>query len=128
VIWLLLYIIPCLFLAWYNARLIKKGKHIYHALNGALHISVAAISFFVLKDWKAPIVILLIAKLFFDTALNLMRGLSIDYVSPEVIAYTSLKEAFKKGKVTDYIEWKLFRSSAIPKIIYILLIVILIVI
>ena len=127
-IWLLLYIIPCVLLAKRDANKIKNGKKIKHFWNGIIHFAISIIAAFLLKDWKAVPAIWLLAKLSFDVSLNHFRGLSLDYISPEVIAYKSLGEAYKKGKITDYIEWRLFRSSALPKIIYAFIIVILIVI
>ena len=128
-IWLLLYIIPCLLLAWYNAKLIKKGKKILHFWNGLMHFSTAVAATIWLKDWRVPVIIWLLAKTVFDTALNLMRGLPLDYISPEVKKYAGLKEALKKGKTTDWLEYKIFHGNAVvAKIVYLFIIVMLFVI
>lgn len=121
----LLYIPFAIFRAWIDAKRIKSGKHIYHGLNGGITIAIAAL-FWWLADWKAGFAILFIHKVFFDTALNYFRGLGIDYVSPEVKSYPDIRMAFQKGKVIDYIEYRIFgNSSVVPKILYCLFIIVL---
>jgi hypothetical protein len=120
-----LYAIACIGFAAYNNDLIRDGKRIYHAINGAIHLT-AAILIGYFTNWQYGLAVLFIAKLFFDTSLNLMRGLSIDYISPEVKAYKNWKVAIQKGKFTDWLEYKLFKGNGIiPKILYALIIVIL---
>lgn len=113
----LLYIPVLLILAWYNAVLIRKGKRIYHFWNGVLHCAVA-VGVWLLDDWKSGIAVLPITNLVFNTALNLLRGLPVDYTSPEVKQYTGLWMAWQKGKVVDYIEYKVFLGSRIAAMIF----------
>lgn len=109
----LLYAIFCIGFAYLNAHLIKKGKRIYHALNGAIHIAAAAAGLYFF-DWQTGIAILFVSRLVFDTALNLMRGKAIDYTSPS------------PKSIVDKIEQKIFKRDGVtPKLIYILLIVVL---
>ena len=102
----LLYIPFCIAFAWLNAILIKKGKRIYHALNGMLHLSVAiVIGYF--THWQYGLATLCITRLFFDVSLNLFRGLPIDYVSP------------KPKSIVDIAEKKIFGNDGFtPKVIY----------
>ncbi len=121
----LLYIPIAILRAWIDAKRIKGGKRIYHGINGAITLACAALVFW-LADWKVALSLLFITRVFFDVSLNLFRGLGIDYISPEVVRYISLKEAFRKGKVADYIEYRLFKNNGYaPKILYLLIIVIL---
>lgn len=106
----LLYIPILLILAWYNAVLIRKGKRIYHFWNGLLHCVVAG-GVWVLDSWQSGLAVLFIARVVFDTALNLMRGLPIDYVPKD------------PKSIVDKLEKKVFGNNGIiPKIIYIIII------
>jgi len=121
----ILYIPFCIFFAWLNAKWIAEGKTIRHGLNGLLHLSVAVLIGWLIK-WQYGLCILFITRLFFDVALNLFRKLPVDYISPEVKSYTGLMMDFRKGKVIDYVEYKLFGNNGyLPKIIYAMIIVIL---
>lgn len=112
-IWLLLYAIACIGLAAYNNDLIRDGKRIYHAINGAIHLT-AAILIGYFTNWQYGLAVLFIARLFFDVSLNLMRGLAIDYVSP------------KPKSIVDRIEkWAFKNNGLVPKILYAFIIVIL---
>jgi hypothetical protein len=112
-IWLLLYAIACIGLAAFNADLIRDGKRIYHFWNGAIHLT-AAILIGYFTNWQYGLAVLFIARLFFDVSLNLMRGLSIDYVSP------------KPKSIVDRVEkWVFKNNGIIPKILYAFIIVIL---
>lgn len=114
----LFYIPFAIAFAWLNWYwIVKKRKSPKHFWNGLLHCVAAGIAFW-LAGWKAGVAVLFIARLVFDTALNLFRSLPVDYVSPEVRGYTGLRMAIQKGKVIDYIEWKLFKNALVPKIIY----------
>jgi hypothetical protein len=109
---LTLYIIPLLILAKDNTTRIKKSKRIYHGLNGALHLFVAAGAYF-LFGWTGAILILLLTRVVFDVALNLMRGLPIDYVSKS------------PKSIVDKIEkWVFNGNGMIPKMLYAFLIII----
>ena len=112
-IYLLLYAALCIVFAKINAIWIKDGKRIYHGVNGAIHLIAAGVGFWI-EGWQVGIATLFVARLFFDVALNLFRGLAIDYVP-----------AAPKS-IIDKIEKKLFnRDGLTPKIIYLTIIVIL---
>lgn len=121
-IYIISYALFCIAFAWLNSFLIKRGKRIFHALNGLLHIA-AAVAGWYYWGWQIGVSILFVARLFFDVALNLFRGLPIDYVSPEVMRYNNLMEAIDKGKVIDFVEYKIFGDSVMPKLIYLSVIV-----
>lgn len=112
----LLYIPFCIFYAWLNARWIAKEKRIYHGLNGAIHIVVAAVVAW-FTHWYHFFTVLLIARVAFDWALNLFRRLPLNYVSP------------KPKSIVDRAEKTVFGLNGIlPKVIYIVIIVVLILI
>ncbi len=101
----------CIAFAWLNSFLIKKGKRIYHALNGVLHIA-AAVAGWHFWGWQIGVAILFVARLFFDVALNLFRGLAIDYIP------------VNPKSTIDKIEKKVFNNDGImPKLIYLAIIV-----
>ncbi len=112
-IYLIAYALFCIAFAWLNSFLIKKGKRIYHALNGLLHIA-AAVAGWHFWGWQIGVAILFVARLFFDVSLNLFRGKAIDYVSPN------------PKSIVDKVEKKLFRTDGIsPKILYLFIIIVL---
>jgi hypothetical protein len=118
-IWLFLYAVACIGLAAYNNDLINEGKKILHFWNGLCHVTFAVLIAWRTHEWSYFFAVLCIARVFFDVSLNIWRGLPLDYISPEVKRYENLKEAFKKGKVVDFIEYKLFKGNGyIPKILY----------
>jgi hypothetical protein len=81
-------------------------------MNGIIHLAAAAGAYF-LFGWKGVVVILLVTRVVFDVSLNLMRGLPIDYVSKS------------PKSIVDKIEkWVFSGNGMIPKIIYLLLIII----
>lgn len=107
----LLYIPVAIAFAWLNARWIKNGKRVYHGLNGALHLTVAGLVFY-FDSWQQGLAVLFITRVFFDWALNLMRGLPLGYVSP------------KPKSIVDRLEKAVFKLDGVtPKIIYLLIIV-----
>ena len=119
-IWLLLYIIPCIAFAKINSNWTKykvdwaKGKKIKHFWNGLLHLTVAVTSWFIFHQWQAPVIVILLARLVFDTAYYLFMGHSIDYVT------------LTPKSITDKVEQFFFKKDGItPKIIYLLLLIIL---
>lgn len=107
----LAYAVICIVMAWINAYYIKKGRRIYHGVNGAVHlvlwIAVAAIA-----GWRV-LVMPFIGRLVFDTSLNLFRGLKINYVSANPLS------------IVDRLEKAVFGLNGYaPKIIYIIIIII----
>lgn len=131
----LLYAPVAIVFAYVNYRWIKKGgetgrqKTVRHGLNGLLHASFAFLVWNITKRPLDVLNLLMIAKLFFDSALDKFRGKGLDYVSPEVIVYPGFKYALFHGKFWDYVEYRVFGlSSAVPKIIESIIIVLLIII
>lgn len=117
--WLLLYIIPCVIFAKINERWTQKvdwanGKKIKHFWNGLLHCAAAVAAWFIFKQWQAPLIILFLARLVFDTSYYLFMGHSLDYVT------------LTPKSIVDKVEQRVFgKNGLIPKIIYALIIVIL---
>ncbi len=110
-IYLIAYALFCVAFAWLNSFLIKKGKRIYHALNGLLHIT-AAVAGWYFWGWQIGLAILFVARLFFDVALNIFRGLPIDYISAN------------PKSIIDKLEKKIFNNDGImPKLIYLAIII-----
>lgn len=123
---LFIYLCFTVWLAWDNAKRKAADKHIYHGLNGSLHILAAVI---LLPDWMASVALLLLIKVVFDTSMNLFSKLPIDYISSEVRLIKSLWSALVKGKFTDYIEYKIFGNNGYtPKIIYLIIAVCLLIV
>jgi hypothetical protein len=80
-IFVLLYQCLAGFLAWWNYTLIKNNRRIYHALNGALHLTAASlIGWF--EGWNYGVSCLLFTRVIFDFVLNVLRHLGAGYVSP----------------------------------------------
>lgn len=113
-IYLIAYALFSVAFAWLNSYWIKQNKRIYHGINGAIHLLAAGAGWY-LFSWQIGLAILFVARLFFDVSLNLFRGLSIDYVSPN------------PKSIVDRVEKKLFKLNGIvPKLIYLLVIIMLV--
>ncbi len=102
-----LYALLCIGFAYVNYWLIeKKNARIYHGLNGAIHLLLIGICGYIYGLWIA-MVMLFIGRLFFDVALNLIRGKAIDYVSP------------RPKSIVDRVEKRIFGNNGLlPKLIY----------
>lgn len=113
IIYQLLSAVFYVFFASLNAQWIADGLRVKHAINGLAFITIAVIAALVFH----PIcffIILLNTRVVFDTALNLFRGVGLDYVSPD------------PKSIVDKIEKKLFQNSGlIPKILYLFLSIVL---
>lgn len=108
-----LYIVFCLILAFVNSKIIKADKPIYHGINGALHIACWCLVAWKTSSWFPVVIMPFIGRLFFDVALNLMRGKALDYVS------------LKPRAVADKVEKSIFGMNAkLPKVIYLVVIVV----
>lgn len=108
---ILLYAIFCVWFAWLNSEWIKKGKKVKHFWNGLIHLFAAVLSLY-FSGWQLAISVLLTARVAFDWALNLFRGLGLGYVplTPKSIA--------------DKVEKAVFGLNGIlPKIIYIIIVI-----
>lgn len=103
------YIIFCVILAHVNFVMIGKDKKPNHWLNGLIHLTMAAVCYFVF--WKpGAIIILCNARVFFDATLNYLRFGRINYVS------------LSPSSLIDKIERKIFGNDGYaPKIIYLLI-------
>lgn len=111
------YIIFCIALACYNNKRIKQDKKILHGLN-ALYHAIYWVAFYLLV--KSPWLTLslpFLGRLFFDSALNTMRGLPLDYV------------AKNPKSIIDKIEKKIFGYDGFtPKFVYLIIAITLIII
>lgn len=115
----LIYAAVCVILAYINAKIIFKDKPITHWYNGAVHIAVIGLAFLLTHEWLLILIMLLEGRLVFDLALNKFRGLPFNYVSEWV------KAGDKRSSKIDVAEWKIFKSGALPKILYMAIIIIL---
>lgn len=121
----LVLILVNILMAWWHSRLLKKDRKIKHGWWGLAYILFASITTYYSEDVAVFINSLFIRKVFFDTALNLFRRLAIFYVSPEIERYSGLREAIKKGKVIDWLHYKLFgMHSEIYMSIYLMVVVV----
>lgn len=103
---LLLYATFCIAFAGLNAYLINKGKRIYHALNGAIHlICIGLIWYF--YGWKLGVAAFPVARVFFDWSLNLFRGYALGYVP------IAPKSIIDKGEKLIF-----GMNGILPKVIY----------
>lgn len=97
----------CIFFAYLNAHLIEVlNERIRHGFNGIFH-ATACVYFGLEVHWTVGLQMLLIGRLFFDTPLNLFRGLPVFYV-PE-----------KPRSLVDQVEKALFGNNGwLPKSLY----------
>lgn len=96
-IWLqLIFLAVNILMAWWHGRLIAKDKTIKHGLWGGAYLAAAIAVSWWAKSWQLFILLCLIRKVFFDTALNLFRGKNMFYVSS------------KTTSIIDKIHYKIF--------------------
>jgi ribose/xylose/arabinose/galactoside ABC-type transport system permease subunit len=102
-----LYIVFCIILAYINYRLIINDRRIYHALNGLAHLAFWVIVYLTMDSLILTLAFPFIARLFFDVALNLFRGLPLDYVpkNPKSIADKVEKAVFGSAGFTPKLIW-----------------------
>lgn len=105
----ILYILFCLGLAKYNAYRIKvKNLVIDHPANGIIHLLCWSLIFSLRQDYILLVTLPFAGRVFFDSALDRFRGLSLDYVSADPESWIDKAEKF------------VFRDNGIlPKIIYV---------
>lgn len=115
---IILFLAANIVMAWYHSELIKDGVKIKHGLWGGAYLVLAAGSAYFQDSITLFILLLVMRKFVFDTALNLFRGLGLLYVSPELERYTGLWDAIKKGKVIDWVHYKIFGSNSLPYMIF----------
>lgn len=110
----LVYIFVCTLLAYINYRVIVADKQVYHWLNGLVHLVCWATVYLLTHNWILMIALPFIARLFFDTMLNLFRGLPLDYVPK------------KPKSVIDKLEKSVFDNNGVlPRAIYLVVIIVL---
>lgn len=80
-IYLILYQVFVVWLAWNNKKRIENGKKIHHGLNGGIHILTAICVGFGCS-WNFGVALLFLSRVVFDVSLNLFRGLGVGYISP----------------------------------------------
>ena len=112
---MILYGLFCIVFAWINRNIIRRHGKIKHGINGAIHLVWFAFIWYSLGEWAA-IGSMFLGKVVFDTSLNLFRGLAIDYLSPEVRRYKGLRDAWKGGRIMDYLEYKVFKDMIPAKL------------
>lgn len=97
-----------IWMARYHSRLLKKDKKIKHGWWGLSYVVLSCSITYFLGDLWLLLACFLLRKFLFDISLNLFRGLGIFYVSPELTTYEGLRDAIRKGKVIDWVHYKLF--------------------
>jgi hypothetical protein len=116
-IWAISYIAFCVVLAFINYEVIDSNKRVYHGLNGAAHLLAWAGIFAITHSWVLVAAMPFLARVVFDTSLNLMRDKPIDYVTA------------KPKSIVDKMEQKVFgKNGYAPKIIYLTIAITLIII
>lgn len=111
---LLSYTFILILFAYLNKQEIHdKNKRIYHGINGALHMTIC-IYCFLEYCWETGFSMVLLARLVFDSCLNVFRKKGIDYVPLEPKALTDQLEQFIFGMNW----WK-------PKLTYVISLVVL---
>lgn len=110
----LIYVLFCIGLAFINYQVIKADNRVYHAVNGLCHAAFIAAAYLLCREWLLFIILPLLGGVTFDIALNLFRGLPINYSS------SSTKS------IIDRWERKVFADDGYaPKIIYLFLLILL---
>lgn len=110
----LFYILFCIGLAYINYRVIIADRKVFHGLNALLHVVFWVVVWFKTKDALLVAMLPFIGRLFFDCALNLMRGREIEYVPLNPKSWV------------DKAEKKIFDGDGLlPKAIWLLIIILL---
>lgn len=106
----------CLFFAYANYRVIEYvDGRIRHGINGVFG-SVTALYFAIEESISTGIILLLIARLFFDSFLSYLRFGRINYVSP------------KPKSLIDKLEQMVFgKDGYLPKLIYLTVVVLMVI-
>jgi hypothetical protein len=108
------YLLVCVLFAYMNyIQISVHNERVRHGYNGLMHV-VTCLYFLLFVSWEMALIMLCIARLFFDVALNLFRKLPFDYVSPE------------PKSIVDKVEIFVFDGNGrIPKVAYALIILML---
>jgi len=117
---LAIYAVFCLLFAKWNAVRIEQDKPIYHDQNAMLHSIWYGVAIFInlfTHEWFLMLAMPFVGRLFFDTALDLFRGLSLTYVSEWV------KAGDVRSSKIDVFEWKVFKSGLKPKLLYLFILI-----
>src|SRR5687768_2428562 len=81
-IYIFFYQLFVVWLAWDNTKRILENLKIIHWLNGLLHIA-ASVAIGFSTEWNYGVANLFFTRVFFDSSLNLFRGLPLGYISPD---------------------------------------------
>jgi hypothetical protein len=92
-------------MAWYHARLIKEDKRIRHGLWAAGYLAAVGIFSLLFSWWYFPALVFLRGCVF-SPALNLFRGLPIDYISASTTS------------IIDRLEYRAFGRSWPKRMIF----------
>ena len=96
----------CVWMAGRDAQLLHNKKTVDHLTNALIHICVASV-IGIFYEWYHFFGILLMARIVFDTSLNVFRHFNPFYVSPSPSSFV------------DKVEKKIFGSNGwLPKLIY----------
>lgn len=98
----------CCWMAYRDACRIKESVKIIHWKNGATHLAVG-ITLAVFYGWHHFFGILALARLIFDTCLNIFRGLNPFYVP------------LRPASFVDKWEKKIFPSKLVADIFYLVI-------
>lgn len=109
----LLNVALCIFMAKMDAKTIQLGRYPKHWLNATIHVTMAVFGWLIF-GWPIGLAVLFESNLAFNIALNTFRDLSIGYVPP------------KPTSLIDKLEKKIFgKNGLLPKIIYLVISIIL---
>lgn len=112
ILFYILNILLCVWLAKRDANRIKQGKKVSHAANGAIHIALATI-LSILYGWNHFPAWLCESAIVFDVSLSLFRGLNPFYVSKN------------PKSIKDKIEKRIFGNNGfLPKVLYLIIFII----
>lgn len=76
-----IFIVINIVLAYIDSNRIKQGKRIYHGINGLLYGGLTACTYFLTYSIPSVFALLFLRIPVFNSALNLFRGLPINYTS-----------------------------------------------
>ncbi|HEU4607138.1 MAG TPA: hypothetical protein VFS31_03445 [Chitinophagaceae bacterium] len=77
----LIYVAFCIGLAYSNYRTIKANEPVEHGINGLGHVAFWVVAYLISNEWLLLFILPLLGGVVFDIALNLFRGLPINYSS-----------------------------------------------
>ncbi len=102
-----LFILANISMAIHHANLINSGKKVLHGLWAAIYIAFAVVLSYSCGEFWLLFIALMIRKVVFDAALNVLRNLPVFYVTPEIKGI-SFWQALWRGKLNDWLHYKVF--------------------